>query len=275
MNSPTKYRRPSRRTVVVTATATAVILGGAAAAIILSDSHAGTPGRRPVAAAVKTVPAPATTQTPVTPSPAVQPTVPAAEPFDKSRYSTTDAASLWVVVNKKHPLTPIDYVPADLTTAYGKTVSARLVPDLTAMITDAAKAGANLTLASAYRSYAYQTGLYNTYVAQDGQAEADTYSARPGYSEHQTGLAIDFGDRAGTCIIEPCFSGTAEGAWLAANAYKYGFLLRYTAAKQSVTGYEAEAWHYRYIGRDLATEMHADGIVTLEEFFGIEGGGYN
>jgi D-alanyl-D-alanine carboxypeptidase len=140
------------------------------------------------------------------------------------------------------------------------------------MFTDAGKAGINLMLSSGYRSYDYQVKLYNDYVNASSQAAADTYSARPGHSEHQTGLAVDVEPVSKNCELEQCFGNTPEGQWLATNAYKYGFIIRYTAADHSVTGYEAEPWHIRYIGTDLAAEMHKQGVTTLEQFFGVSGG---
>jgi len=120
---------------------------------------------------------------------------------------------------------------------------------------------------SGYRSYSTQVTVYNNEVANYGQAVADSESAKPGTSEHQTGLAVDVG--GGGCGIEDCFGTTAEGKWLAANAYNYGFIVRYTAAKQSITGYRAEPWHIRYIGSELSQEMHKENITTLEEFFSL------
>jgi D-alanyl-D-alanine carboxypeptidase len=231
---------------------------GIATGIVLLERRANAPKAAPVIAKAVTS--------------AVTSPPPAAQPFDKLRYSTSDPSSLWVIVNKQHPLKPIDYTPSDLVTMYGKLVRRGMGADLTAMVTDAAKAGANLTLASSYRSYQYQVGLYNSYVAGDSQANADTYSARPGYSEHQTGLAIDFSDKAGKCIVADCYGTTPEGQWLAVNAYKYGFLLRYTAPTQTITGYESEPWHYRYVGRYLTLEMHKQNIPTLEQFFNVTGG---
>ena len=251
-------RHITRKRVLVSLLIILLALASVAAGVILLDQQAAAP--------------PAVSKSPkITPKTTEQSST-TATTFDKSRYSTTDPSSLWVVVNKQHPFSPVTYTPSDLVTAYGHQVSGRLVIDLTAMIDDGAHDGAFITLVSSYRSYSYQVGLYTSYVASDGQAKADTYSARAGYSEHQSGLAIDFGNKAGTCSVQDCYADTAEGKWLEANAYKYGFLLRYTAAKQSVTGYQAEAWHYRYIGRDLSTEMHSKGISTLEEFFGITGG---
>lgn len=122
--------------------------------------------------------------------------------------------------------------------------------------------GYSIWLLSGYRSYNRQKRLYNNYVAQSGKAAADTYSARPGHSEHQTGLAMDVNS------LKSAFGNTSEGRWLAANAYKYGFIIRYPYNKQSVTGYIYEPWHIRYVGEGLAAELNRTGL-TLEEYFGI------
>ena len=135
------------------------------------------------------------------------------------------------------------------------------------MAAEAKKDGINLMLASGYRSYQLQVSVYNANVQKYGQAGADKQSARPGTSEHQTGLAADIGSTSRQCEIEQCFGDLPEGKWLSANAYKYGFILRYPADKQAVTGYEYEPWHYRYIGTELATELHKQSVTTLEEFF--------
>ena len=102
--------------------------------------------------------------------------------------------------------------------------------------------------------------------------EADQQSARPGYSEHQTGFAADVGPVSQNCALQQCFGDTPEGKWLAANAYKYGFIIRYAADDQDITGYEAEPWHIRYVGTELSTQMHTTGIKTLEQFFNVPGG---
>jgi D-alanyl-D-alanine carboxypeptidase len=123
---------------------------------------------------------------------------------------------------------------------------------------------------SAYRSYAAQSADHASLVARDGLKVADNESARAGYSEHQTGLAVDIAPvPSNGCNLELCFGTTPQGKWLAANAYKYGFLLRYPADKVAVTGYQYEPWHFRWIGVPLATEMHDDGVQTLEEFFDL------
>jgi D-alanyl-D-alanine carboxypeptidase len=203
---------------------------------------------------------------------------PAAQGFNKNMYSLKDANSIWVVANKKRPL-PTGFVPNDLTvpkiplrleeTAEEMHISKKISGSLEQMVGAAKQQAVDLMLASGYRSEAYQRQLYNGYVKSDGQAYADISSARPGTSEHQTGLAVDFDDSKRTCETQQCFGDTPAGKWLAQNAYKYGFIMRYTADKQSVTGYEYEPWHFRYVGKELSTEMHNKNISTLEEFFGL------
>jgi len=204
----------------------------------------------------------------------------AASSFDKTTHSLTDPASLWIVVNKTRPLAPKNYTPPNLVvpnialrsniTSTEKYVSVTMAGPLETMVAAAKQDGVHLDLESGYRSYSFQVTLYNSYVKQQGQAVADSQSARPGYSEHQTGLAADLGGTSNpSCNVEDCFSDTPEGKWLAANAYKYGFIIRYPADKVKVTGYIYEPWHIRYIGTDLSNELHNKGIETLEEFFGL------
>ena len=201
--------------------------------------------------------------------------------FNKQQYSLTDPTSIWVVVNKQHPLQPQDYTPPDLTTpnvplaspgAANMQMRAVTATALTQMFAAAKQDNVNLRVDSAYRSYSYQQSLYSRYVATSGQATADQESARAGYSEHQTGLSVDIGAVSGVCSLEQCFGSTPEGEWLAANSYKYGFILRYPADKTTITGYEYEPWHFRYVGTDLSEEMQKENIQTLEEFFGVSGG---
>lgn len=186
--------------------------------------------------------------------------------FDKTAYSNSDPESIWVVVNKIRPLNPKDYAPSDLVSiGNGQKMRAEAANALDQLIDDAKSAGYTISPLSGYRSYSYQVTVYNREVSNYGQEVADTESARPGYSEHQTGFAVDVG--GGGCNIDSCFGDKPEGKWVAANAYKYGFLVRYTTDKQDITGYRAEPWHIRYIGKALASEMHDQGVETLEEFF--------
>ncbi|MDD5828895.1 MAG: M15 family metallopeptidase, partial [Lachnospira sp.] len=129
---------------------------------------------------------------------------------------------------------------------------------------DATAQGLNIYIASGYRSYNYQVNVYNRYVASDGKAAADTYSSRPGYSEHQTGLCFDLNS------IEDSFQYTNEGKWVNDNCYKYGFCIRFPKGKDKFTGYKYESWHLRYVGVDLATKLYNNGDwLSLEEYFGI------
>lgn len=186
--------------------------------------------------------------------------------FNKTQYSLSDAASIWVVVNKQRPLDPLRYTPGDLAGVSGGQQIRKSAGEALALMFAAAKAE-NLALQplSGYRSYDRQQTVYQNNVNTYGQAEADAASARAGHSEHQTGLAIDIG--GGGCGIEDCFGDTAHGKWVATNAYKYGFIIRYPAGKQAITGYKYEPWHIRFVGTELATEMHNKNITTLEEFF--------
>jgi D-alanyl-D-alanine carboxypeptidase len=191
--------------------------------------------------------------------------------FDKSKYSLTDPASVWVIVNKQHPLNPISYAPTDLVSVgNGQFMRADAAAAFSHMQTDAAAAGFVLTPDSGYRSYETQVNVYNGYVKSNGQAYTDTVSARPGYSEHQTGWTMDIGTTG--CHIDGCFGDTPAGKWASGNAYKYGFLLRYPDTLTDITGYSHEAWHFRYIGPELSAEMHKQNIPTLEQFFGVKGG---
>ena len=187
--------------------------------------------------------------------------------------STSDPSSPWVVVNKKHPLTPLDHVPAPLATVAGKEVAAVVAPHLTAMLEAAVADGLSLVVTSGYRSLEYQRSVHARTVREKGLAAAEGLSARPGYSEHQTGLAVDLA--SGTdpgCAALDCFGRTAEARWLAANAGTFGFLLRYPAGATEITGYAPEPWHHRWVGTDLVRRMAERRVRTLEEFFGIPGG---
>ncbi len=215
-------------------------------------------------------PTPSPTETPSpTPTPTPTPT------FDRAGKSIDDPTSYWAVANKLRPLNPSDYTPADLVTV---PVPFANPPMLRKAASDAvvamfaaytAETGLGMQSQSAYRSYGVQISVYNGWVAKLGQAGADTTSARPGHSEHQTGLAIDVSAVPSVCALQACFADTPQGLWLAANAWKYGFMLRYPNGKTPITGYEFEPWHYRYVGLELAAELHTTGIQTLEEFFGL------
>ncbi len=172
------------------------------------------------------------------------------------------------VYNKKHPIGE-SYAPADLTdVGSGQWLRKEAADALALMKAAASKAGPNLIPQSGYRSFATQKQVYDGYVKKDGQAKADTYSARPGYSEHQTGLALDFAP------IDDIFKSSAEYAWLVANAHKYGWVLRYPENATAVTGYMYEPWHWRYVGVAAAADMFSKNIATLEQHYNVTGGSY-
>lgn len=165
-----------------------------------------------------------------------------------------------VLANKQYPL-PKDYAPGE------SPVAREAFNELAAA---AVTSGINLQAFSTYRSYEYQVTLYNRYVERDGQEAADRYSARPGYSEHQTGLAFDIGEvNHEQHWASTSFGGTEAARWLASNAYKYGFILRYPEDKEEVTGYMHESWHYRFVGKEAAQEIFKQNI-TLEEYMHVQ-----
>jgi len=196
--------------------------------------------------------------------------------FNKKSYSNTDPTSVWVIVNKKHAL-PGGYVPAELVvpsvplnlsaSSQQMQVSSAMAPSLEQMVTAAQHDGINLKLNSGYRSEALQKKLFDNYAARDGVAAAATYSAYPGTSEHQTGLAADLMAANGQCTLEICFADTPEGQWLTAHAHEYGFIIRYPQGKQDITTYQYEPWHIRFVGKELAAQLYSSGL-TMEEFFG-------
>ena len=224
-------------------------------------------------------PATATPSVPTeTPTPSVTPTpTPSATPkpaFDRSRLSIDDPASLWVIVNKRRPLDPADYQAPDLVNVPVPQENASLLrreaSDAVARMFDAAaEDGLSLASQSAYRSYATQVRVYDGWVRDLGQKQADLTSARPGHSEHQTGLSIDISAVPANCSLDQCFGDTPQGRWLTQNAWRFGFVLRYPEGKTPITGYEYEPWHFRYVGTALAAEVRKQGNPTLEEFFGL------
>ena len=175
-----------------------------------------------------------------------------------SYYSVRGKYDDIIIVNKKHGLSK-DYNPGENPTA--KAAFVRLRDD---MINQGLNVGRSY---SGFRSYDYQKNLYDNYVSRDGQAAADRYSARPGFSEHQTGLVFDLTDKSGNLLED-----SRASQWLKDNAHNYGFIVRFQAGKEASTGYMPEAWHIRYVGKE-AKDIHDSGL-SLEEYFGIEGGDY-
>lgn len=207
-------------------------------------------------------------QSPSVPAPAPTPT------FDRSAHSLSDPSSLWVVVDKLRPLQPKTYAPSDLVdvpVAHTnpprlRAAAARAVE---ALFRSAAAAHVPVASNSTYRPYPDQQRVYAGDELHLGRAGADRLTARPGYSEHQTGLAIDIGTASGHCDLAACFADTAQGKWLVKNAWRFGFLLRYPKGFEQITGFQYEPWHFRYVGEPLARELHVTHTATLEQFFGL------
>ena len=192
--------------------------------------------------------------------------------IDKPYYTNTKPSknlnTNLILVNKYNYLTE-DYIPENLEPidiAYARSGMQLVSEARSAFETlseDAKKEGMNIIAMSSYRSYDYQVNLYDNYVATDGKEAADTYSARAGYSEHQTGLAVDVYNKV---LPYTSFEETEEFNWMQENAYKYGFILRFPKDKVNITGYQYESWHYRYVGKEAAKYIHNHDL-TLEEYY--------
>jgi zinc D-Ala-D-Ala carboxypeptidase len=198
---------------------------------------------------------------------------PPSSPFVKAAHSLTDPQSQWVVVNKLHPVSPTLYRPTEMSVVRGYQVASMASTPLSRLLRASDEAGLGFKIASAFRSYRYQASVHATVVAEQGAAYADHVSARAGYSEHQTGLAVDLiTPRHPDCDFRRCFGATVAGQWLRNHATRYGFLMRYTHRNEHLTGYRPEPWHIRYVGRPLAREMARHHVDSLEKFFGVSGG---
>ncbi|HWH25713.1 MAG TPA: M15 family metallopeptidase [Pseudolysinimonas sp.] len=225
-------------------------------------------GRNAVPTPKPSSPTPSATPSPTpTPTPTAPPTPAQLKlMFDRTQYSIDDPTSIWVVVDKLRPMNPPSFAPPDLVSVPVPHVHAPLM-----------RAEASAAVVAMFAAYTSETGLkmqsqsaYRSYAAQQSvYGGNDTLTARPGYSEHQTGLAIDISALPAKCSLATCFADTPQGQWLAANAYKWGFILRYPNGLTDITGYQFEPWHYRYVGVPLATVMHDTGIPTLEQFFDL------
>lgn len=200
--------------------------------------------------------------------------LPGAKPVDRlpGDYEADD--HIWRLVNKSHQLNDINYRPADLRLA---TVASRpdksrdersvreiIMPEAEKLFTAAKQAGHDLQIGSGFRSHDLQKMYYDNYSRSYGQAEADKFSAKPGYSEHQTGLVMDLATTDHQCYLEECFGDTAAGKWLADHAHEYGFILRYPRGKNNITDFIYEPWHFRYVGKELAAALKQSGL-TLDE----------
>lgn len=271
-------RRRRILTISITAALALVLGGGVAAWAVIANQDEGAPEATTAAPASTPAPAPSTaepTEEPEqTPAPEPEPDPePVAEPPVAAATGLDDPSSYTVVVNKQRALNPVTFTPSDL--AYpeipnsgGQPLRYQAAVALEQMHAEASAAGLPFAMVSGYRSYDLQTQLFNNYAAGYGVAAAETFSARPGHSEHQTGLAVDISECLG-CPLSEAFGSTAQGLWARANAHRFGFILRYDQGQQPVVGYVYEPWHFRYVGVDVATDMHNRGIVNFEEYTGL------
>lgn len=176
-----------------------------------------------------------------------------------------------MMVNKTYGL-PSNYLPVDTvescqgkTSTCNKCINKFVYSSFKTMQADAKALGLNIYIASGYRPYVSQESIYNRYIKRDGKAAADTYSARPGHSEHQTSYTFDLNS------INDSFIYTDEGKWVNENAYLYGFIIRFPKGKDKYTGYKYEPWHLRYVGYELAKKLYNNGNwISLEEYFGVD-----
>jgi D-alanyl-D-alanine carboxypeptidase len=193
--------------------------------------------------------------------------------------STTDPESTSVVVNKQRPLDPIQYIPQDLVAPqfgslnanpYGRKLR-KAASTASYKLAKAMKSAGKgrLVIQSAYRSFAEQKVVHDRQVAKYGIEAGEALAARPGFSEHQTGWAMDVSARGQGCQIRVCFGQTKAGIWLANNAYRYGFIVRYPNNATAITGYQYEPWHLRYVGKALARAMFDAQVHTLEQYFDL------
>ena len=183
-------------------------------------------------------------------------------PFYQNTSPAKDINKITMLVNKYHYVNK-DYIPDNLIEVNGLMINKEAYHAYQSMKNDINKAGLNIRIISAYRSFNYQENLYNNYLKSDKQSIVDTYSARPGYSEHHTGLAIDIDN--GILNFNK-FYLTKEYLWMINNSYRYGFILRYPKDKANITGYQYEPWHYRYVGKEIALYIKNHNI-TYEEYY--------
>jgi len=181
-----------------------------------------------------------------------------------------------VLVNKQYKLpenyNPTDLVYPDVRFLFDEKIEKRMMRKeaaaaLERMFEAAEEDGIMLAGVSAYRSHKTQTALFQRYVKKDGMEKALTYSAYPGTSEHETGLAIDVSGSSGKCAVADCFADTKESDWLKKHVFEYGFIIRYPEGKEKITGYQYEPWHLRYVGTEVSKAIGESGD-SLEEYYG-------
>ena len=171
---------------------------------------------------------------------------------------------------------PLDYQPSDLIRLpNGQRLREVAYHPYQEMVAAAKSDGITLTAESGFRDFGYQKQIFESQVRNRGEAHALESSAKAGYSEHQTGLVMDiYGPSTPGCRLAKCFEDSAEYEWLTEHAADFGFIQRFHEGSQEITGYKPESWHFRYVGKELASYMKKHGINTLEEVFNVQGGDY-
>ena len=200
--------------------------------------------------------------------------LPKAVPVPALKEDYDSDSSVWRVVSKEYPYNDSHYIPPNLELATvnsradksrdERSLRADIMPAVEKLFAAMKTEGYDMMIGSGYRSYDLQNLYYTNYVKVYGQASADTFSARPGTSEHQSGLTFDIAYTSKECYITECFADTAAGQWLKAHSYEYGFIIRYPEGKTDVTKYMYEPWHLRYVGVELAKALYDSGL-TLDE----------
>lgn len=216
------------------------------------------------------------------------PSLPTCEIADLPTRATEPDGFAHAVLDTAYAL-PADYVPADLVelhaalgdvsryaAAEGQRLRRAAAADLHALFVAAEAAGVRLEVASAYRSYEYQRRTFGRWVEEDGYEHAVRTSARAGHSEHQLGTVVDLKSRGGPAAWDlDDWAATPEGAWLAENAWRFGFVMSYPRGKEAVTCYLYEPWHYRYLGRELAARVRASGLAPREYLWVLADGAHD
>lgn len=193
--------------------------------------------------------------------------------IDRGNHDTHNMNDTWVLVSKTRPLADIDYTPqvekVDVPVRNDKPLEEQslrpeIMPNVRELFAAASASGYDFMMSSGYRSKQSQAMYYSAYSARSGEEAANRYSAKPGQSEHQTGLAFDMNLISGECYLEICLGDLPAGKWLAAHTAAYGFIIRYPEGKEQITGYQYEPWHLRYVGKDLA-EALVKSRLTFDE----------
>ena len=271
---PDRARRRRKQTIIVAAAALVLVLGGGTAAWagIAAAGKGATEASEP-----KPQPAPAQESPEPTQQPEQEPSaLPSPEPEPSAQaipqWDIDTPESLQVLVNKQRPISVPGWSPADLRVPNIPNPSGELMRDeaataLEQMYAAAQADGVPFAAVSGFRGYDLQVQLFDNYVARDGLEAAETYSARAGFSEHQTGLVMDVSECSG-CALSYEFIDTLQGQWIRDNAYRFGFLVRYNPDQQAIVGYRYEPWHLRYVGTEITTAMHEQGILNYEDYLG-------